>query len=69
MLYHSPFTNYDFRFTIHYLDTYLGNVEQNDSRKIYRAKPALSKVEGTPSTQRKIIIYGPSGSSVGSPNI
>jgi hypothetical protein len=31
------------------LDTYLGNVEQNDSRKIYRAK--------TPSTQRKIITY------------
>src|SRR3972149_5211735 len=31
------------------LDTYLGSVEQNGSRKFYRAK--------TPSTQRKIITY------------
>jgi len=31
------------------LDTYLGTVEQNESRKIYRAK--------TPSTQRKILCH------------
>jgi hypothetical protein len=36
-------------FRTRFLDTYLRNVEQNDSRKIYRAK--------TPSTPRKIITY------------
>ena len=29
-------------------DTYLGNVEQNDSKNIYPAKHVLSRVEGTP---------------------
>jgi hypothetical protein len=41
------------------LDTYLANVEQNDSRKIYRAKHVLSKIEGTPSMQRKIVTVSP----------
>jgi hypothetical protein len=36
------------------LDSYLLNVQQNRFKKIYRAKHVLSKVEGTPSTQRKI---------------
>ena len=44
-------------FRFEFLDTYLGTVEQNDSRKIYRAKHALSRVEGTPRTQRKILCH------------
>jgi hypothetical protein len=39
------------------LDNYLGNVDQNDSRKIYRAKHVLSRIEGTPSTQRTRKLY------------
>ena len=35
------------------LDTYRVNVSHNDFKKVYRAKHVLSKVEGTPSTQRK----------------
>jgi len=30
-------------------DSYLENVEQNNFKKIYRAKHVLSRVEGTPS--------------------
>jgi hypothetical protein len=39
------------------LDRYLATVEQNDSRKIYRAKHVLSKIEGTRSMRRKIVTY------------
>jgi hypothetical protein len=28
------------------------NLEQNDLKKLYRAKPALSKIEGTPRAQK-----------------
>ena len=36
------------------VDTYRLNVSHNDFKKVYRAKHVLSKVEGTPSTQRQI---------------
>ena len=42
----------DFRFWI--LDTYLGEVEQNDSRKIYPAKHVLSFAEGA--RRRKVTL-------------
>jgi len=38
-------------------DFYLENVKQNDFKKIYRAKHVLSRVEGTPSTQRKNLCH------------
>ena len=34
------------------VDTYRLNVSHNDFKKVYLAKQVLSKVEGTPSTQR-----------------
>ncbi len=37
------------RIAVPLLDTYLGNVEQNDSRKIYRLQHALRRVEERPS--------------------
>jgi hypothetical protein len=44
-------------------DSYLENVEQNDFKKIYRAKHVLSRVEGTP---RRKVKYFPNSPNLAS---
>ncbi len=44
-----------------FIATYLGNVEQNDSRKIYPAKHALSRVEGAPRRKVTLVVISTEG--------